>query len=165
MNDKVDPGRYNNEQAFENNNETDDPLLYASQDKDIDKMGMSHLEPESTVSHSEPEEGLSHLEPEGGLPGFDPEMHVMASDVAEAISHDTADDHAMHEAEPRLNAFEDPVLPTAEVEPKESSAMLIVGAAVVMAAVIWLVWPAADSTVGSGAQSVLIEGQETHQPQ
>lgn len=155
MNDKVDPSRYNNEQAFENNNETDDPLLYESQDKDIDKMGMSHLEPESHISRSESEEGLTHLEPDGGFT----ESEALF-DVSESISLGTINDHVTDETEARLNAFDDPVGPTAEVEQKDSSAMLIIGAAIVMAVVIWLVWPTDDSTVGSSAQSVVIEGQD-----
>lgn len=162
MNDKSDFSRNNAVEAFENNNETDDPLLYASKGKDIDQMGMAHLDPDAHKVDPEPEGSLSHLEAEGGDPAEIDQLADMTQfNVEDDISdYESGGNHGMDEPESDLHAFADPV---AEAEKDDGYGKIIIGSVLAIAAAIWFIWPASEEQIVENSAQALIEGQQ-HAP-
>jgi len=166
MNDKSDFTRYNAVEAFENNNETDDPLLYASQNKDIDHMGMAHLDLDSHKRNPEDEGGLSHLEIAGDVEGdMAAEIDQLAAMTQFNVEDDKSDyessrSHGMEEPESFVHAFKDPVSVS---ERDDGYAKIIIGSLLALAAAIWFIWPSSEEPIVESSVQGVVEGQQ-HAP-
>ncbi len=159
MNDKSDFSRNNAAEAFENNNETDDPLLYSSKDKDIDHMGMTHLDPDEHEAEPEPEGVLSHLDSEGGMAA---EIDQLADMTQFSVEDDISDyessrNHGMEEPESDQHVFEDP---DSVAEKDDGYGKIIIGSVLAIAAAIWFIWPSSEEPVVENSAQVVIEGQQ-----
>ncbi len=163
MNDKNDFSRNSSAEAFENNNETDDPLLYASKGKDINHMGMSHLDPDVHEAAPEAEGSLSHLEAEGSIEGdMATEIDQLADMTQFNVENDMSDyesggEHGMEEPESDLHAFEDPA---PEAEKDDGYGKIIIASMLAIAAAIWFIWPVSEEPIVQNSD-VVIEGQQS----
>ncbi|RLL51352.1 hypothetical protein D8Y20_09260 [Mariprofundus sp. EBB-1] len=166
MNDQKDFSHYKNvAEAFENNNETDDPLLYASRDKDIDHMGMAHLDPEAHKAIPEAEGCLSHLEADGAIEG---EMAAEIDQLADMTPFNIEDDmsdykpsrsHGMEEPESYEDTFDEQHV---VAEEEGGFGKIIIASVLAIAAVIWFVWPSSEEAVLENSGQTVIEGQQNN---